>query len=557
MYNRDRVVWLHAVCRLPVWLISFQCGVLVIRFAAWLVLAVVVSSSSASERPNVLFLYADDWGWGDLACHGHPELKTPNLDRLAREGADFHQFNVCNPVCSPSRTAIVTGHFPARYSVHQHFASHEQNVQRGMPDWLDLSAPLMPRLFKQAGYRTAHYGKWHLSGGGIADAPHPQAYGYDDSAVYVGPGRHVFEGTEAEKMVQDAAAHDQIAACYLTTAATEHALRFIRQSGDSPFFVNLWLHETHHLVAATDDDKLAYPNTPEPQRTYYSAVTRADRQVGRLLDLLDELQLTERTIVIFSSDNGPEVSHPEPGQKFYYSVGSTGGLRGRKRSLYLGGVGTPLLVRWPGHVPAGRIDRDNLIAGVDFLPTLLAAAGIEPPAGYQADGENVLPLWRGEASRRGKPLFWEWQGNHSQAANWPVFAMRDGPWVLLADEAAERVELYDVLKDRGQQHNLASSQPERVASMLTAIRTWKSSLPTEPPKTAVSQADDPATRPRPANAAPDRTRAFARWDTNRDGQLSLDEYKSGLADPTRADERFKNFDDNRDGVLSRDEFVNP
>ena len=301
---------------------------MILRIALTLLVAAGIAIPCLADRPNILFVYADDLGWGDLGCHGHVEIKTPNLDRLAAEGTDFHQFTVCSPVCSPSRVAILTGHFPARYSVHQHFASHKQNVERGMPDWLDPSAPLLPKLLKQAGYKTAHYGKWHLSGGGVDQPPATTEYGYDDSAVYVGPGRHVFDGTRYGKLVQEAAAHDEVAAAYLSTAAVDHTLKFIRESGDAPFYINLWLHETHHLVAATEEDKRAYPETPEPQRTYYSAVTRADLQVGRVLSLIDELGKRDNTIVIFSSDNGPEVTHPNPGDKFYYSVGSTGGLRG-------------------------------------------------------------------------------------------------------------------------------------------------------------------------------------------------------------------------------------
>ncbi|MEZ5384941.1 MAG: sulfatase-like hydrolase/transferase [Prosthecobacter sp.] len=288
------------------------------RLLVLLVTFVLALDSSAAEKPNILFIYADDWGFGDLACHGHPHLKTPNLDRLAREGTDFHQFTVCNPVCSPSRTAIVTGQYPARHGVHQHFASHAENEARGMPDWLDPKAPLLPRILKEAGYATGHFGKWHLSGQGkdIA-APLPAEYGYDEAAVWTGPGRNVFEGTTIEKLAGDA--HDKQGASFLTTAAAEHVLRFIREAGEKPFYVNFWLHETHHLVSATDEDKKAYPDTAEPQRTYYAAVTRADKQVGRVLALLDELKISDRTLVIFSSDNGPENSHPEPGQKFYFT----------------------------------------------------------------------------------------------------------------------------------------------------------------------------------------------------------------------------------------------
>lgn len=150
--------------------------------------AIVTPTCAADTPPNILFIYADDWGWGDLACHGHPQIRTPNIDCLAREGTDFHQFTVCNPVCSPSCAAIVTGHFPARHGVHQHFASHQQNVERGMADWLDPKVTLLPRLLKEAGYTMGHFGKWHLSGGGIEDAPLPSAYGFDEAAILDGTG---------------------------------------------------------------------------------------------------------------------------------------------------------------------------------------------------------------------------------------------------------------------------------------------------------------------------------------------------------------------------------
>ncbi len=324
-------------------------------------------------RPNVVFIYADDLGFGDLACHGHPRIMTPNLDRIAKEGIDFWSFTVVNPVCSPSRTGIVTGQFPSRWGVHQHFAQHAENAARGMPDWLDTKAPLLPRVMKQAGYRTAHYGKWHLSGGGDDDAPLPPAYGYDDAKTWTGPGPHVFDGTNYRSDNPAAAPHDNTAASWLSVAATDHALKFIRESKNQPFYINLWLHETHHLVSATQDDKAIYLDVEEPHRTYYAAVSRADRQVGRVLGLLDELGIAKDTLIMFSSDNGPENSQTQPQQKFYYSQGSTGGLRGRKRSLLMGGVNVPFLVRWPAKIPAGRIDKQTALAGVDVFPTVLAA----------------------------------------------------------------------------------------------------------------------------------------------------------------------------------------
>ncbi len=510
----------------------------------------LVSSFAAPPRPNVVFIYADDWGFGDLACHGHPHLKTPNLDRLAREGTDFHQFTVCNPVCSPSRTAIVTGQYPARHGVHQHFATHAENVARGMPDWLDPKAPLLPRTLHEAGYTTAHYGKWHLSGQEKSmSAPLPAEYGYDDAAVWVGPGRSVFDGTS----LANVSAKD--GPIYQTTAATEHALRFIRGVKDKPFYLNLWLHETHHLVAASDEDKKEYPDTAEPQRTYYSAVTRADKQIGRVLALLDELKLAENTLVFFSSDNGPENSHAKPGEKFYHSVGTTGGLRGRKRSLYLGGVNVPFIVRWPGVVPAGRVDKTSVLAGVDVMPTILAALDLKAPAGYQSDGINVLAALKGEPFQREVPVFWEWRGPHSQEADWPTHAVRDGDHLLIHNADFTRVELYNVLTDREQQHNLASQNPELVTALKAKLDAWRKTLPT--PFKQAGGREPPAKPAPPTKKAPtvDRSAAFTRWDKNTDGILTLEEYTNGLAKKDDAPKRFQTFDQDRDGKLTREEFV--
>ena len=515
--------------------------------------------ANGATRPSFVFIYADDLGYGDLACHGHPSIKTPHIDRLAAEGTDFRSFTVAHPVCSPSRTAIMTGQFPSRWGVHQHFASHQQNVERGMPDWLDPQAPLLSCVLQEHGYRCGHFGKWHLSGGGIDGAALPTEYGFDDYAVWTGPGRHVFDGTDYAQLVRDAAAHDQVAASYISVAATDHAVEFIRASKDKPFYVNLWLHETHHLVSATDEDKAIYRDTPEPQRTYYAAVSRADRQVGRILDVLDELDLAGDTIIAFSSDNGPENSHPNPGQKFYYSVGSTGELRGRKRSLLLGGVGSPFVVRWPGHVPAGRVDRETPLSGVDVFPTFLAAAGVDGPKGYISDGENMLPALLGEGQTREKPLFWWWPGTHRDHA-WPAWGMRDGKWMLLIDETGKRVELYNVVADRPQANNLASQESPRVAEMRVSIEEWKATLPTEiDPRLQSKETGRQSSSRKPGSpAAPiDRNAVFDRKDANGDGQLTLKEYLDRFPDQDEGKRRFPNFDQDGDGVLSREEFVKP
>ncbi len=225
-------------------------------------------------------------------------------------------------------------------------------------------------------------------------------------------------------------------------------------------------------------------------------------------------------------------------------------------------------MRWPGRVPAGRVDPTSVLSGVDLLPTLLAAAHVPPPAGYESDGVNLLPAFRGEAFPRAKPIFWEWRGNHAKEANWPELAVREGDWGLLMTENGRRVELYDVIKDRAQQDNRAAAQPERVAALIRDLRAWKATLPPTKPQTGGAAAPSRPPRKKGATAAkktttptnrpaPDRAATFARWDTNHDGVLSREEYRDGLSNSANAANRFRNFDRNGDGRLSREEFVTP
>ena len=174
------------------------------------------------DKPNIIFIFADDLGWGDISKHGHPDIRTPNIDRLAEEGSEFYQFSVSNPVCSPSRAAVMTGQYPARNSVHRHFATPEHHDNFSMPDWLDKNVVTMPRILQQAGYKTAHFGKWHLTNRNIKDAPLPTEYGYDEAAVFNGPGPQ----TDTFKLYDD-------------------ATDFINRNKNVPFFINLWIHETH------------------------------------------------------------------------------------------------------------------------------------------------------------------------------------------------------------------------------------------------------------------------------------------------------------------------
>ncbi len=426
-------------------------------------------------RPNIVFIFADDWGWGDLGCRGNKWVKTPRLDRLASEGMEFHQFNVVNPVCSPSRVAAMTGQYPARWSVHQHFAEIELNQQRGMPDWLDPKAPMLARMLKKAGYHTGHFGKWHLTNRGAEGAPEPSAYGFDEWAAFNAPG-------------PQAGLHD----------TATNAAKFIQAHKDHPFYLNVWLHETHTPHVPTEESMKQHADLDEQKQVYAAVVTDGDNAVGQVLDALQKAGVEKNTIVIFSSDNGPESTgpkakkqhsaHSEHGLGTYYSVGETGGLRGRKRSLFEGGVRVPFIVRWPGHTPAGLVNKTTVLAAVDLLPTLCAAARVSLPGDYQPDGENMLPAFEGKKVSRRKPIYWEWRGTARPPDWWPRLAVREGDWKLYLDPSNNRAELYNQVRDRAEAHDLAAENPGLVSHLKQLAIQWKSTLPEHPDPACVSKA---------------------------------------------------------------------
>lgn len=502
-------------------------------------------------RPNIVFIFADDWGWGDLSCHGHPWLKTPNLDRMAQEGIDFQQFNVLNPVCSPSRVAAMTGRYPSRFGINSVFGDGGHSPE--MPDWLDGRAPTTARYLRAAGYRTGHFGKWHL--GNKHDSPPMDAYGFDESAVYHGPGPKITPHKIADRAVD-----------------------FIETNKDHPFFLNVWLHESHTAHSPTTASLAKWQHLEDERKRVYAAViTDGDNYVGQVLAALEKTGVARNTIVVFSSDNGPESTGDEnakgtPGKLgTYYSVGETGGLRGRKRSVFEGGVRVPFIVRWPGHAPAGVKNEKTVFTAVDLLPTFCAAAGVTPPPEAAIDGENLLAAFEGESTLRSKPVFWLHTGKSAEPDWWPRLAVREGKWKLVMNHGADRVELHDLDSDRAEEvgRDESKKRPEIVARLSKLALDWKATLPTKADPTCVSKDRGEQTTPPAADKIPNknavpsppspeqRAVAFKRWDTNRDDSLSLEEYKAGLQGRDNLEARFKNLDKNGDGHVSRDEFIGP
>ena len=441
-----------------------------------LLLAMLTTTVLAKEKPNILFIFADDWGWGDLSCHGHPYVKTPHIDRIAKEGTDFHRFTVASGVCSPSRAAVMTGHFPARYSIDGHFAWASSNASRNMPDWLNPKAPLLPRMLQDAGYATAHYGKWHISNNMITDSPLPSEYGYDEYGAFNCAG-------EQMPVHEDA----------------RNAVAFIEKSNKAgkPFFINLWVHEPHTPFHTVPKYRWRFQDLDEADNIYASVLSHADDRIGEILDTLDRLNISDNTLVVFSSDNGParavgvaelKLKH-DTATGVGYGIGGakgiTGGRKAYKGSLFEGGIGVPFIARWPKHIAAGKVDESSLISAVDLLPTFCEIAGAELPAGYVADGLSQVSVLMGQPKvKREKPLFWkmdnQWPGAEDKPNHWVGYAVVDQQWKLVTDRDLKYFELYDIAADPYEKNDLKDDHAEVVASLTKKLNDWKATLPAGP-----------------------------------------------------------------------------
>lgn len=442
----------------------------------------VSTIQAEQQKPNILFIFADDWGWGDLSCHGHPYVKTPNIDRLAKGGTDFHHFTVASGVCSPSRTAVMTGHFPARYNINGHFAWVKDNEKRNMPDWLSPDAPLLPRFLQEGGYATAHFGKWHLANDMIPDSPLPGKYGYDTYGAFNCAGEQMPVHEDARNVIA-----------------------FIEKSqrDNKPFFINMWMHEPHTPFHVLPKYRWRFPDLAAADNIYASVLSHADDRIGEVLDTLDRLGLTENTLVIFSSDNGPS-RDPNPGKlELFYdtatgagygnsaSKGITGGRKGYKASLFEGGICVPFIARWPGKIPAGKVDKSSLISAVDLLPTFCEVAGVKLPSSYAPDGISQLSTLLGTPKpNREKPLLWKisasWPAPQSRPDHWVSYAIVDQHWKLVTNEDASYMELYSISSDPFEKNDLKTDNPEIATQLLKKLEQWKNTLPAKADKTCFS-----------------------------------------------------------------------
>ena len=447
----------------------------------------VMAAVCAAERPNVIFVFIDDMGFGDLSCYGNKDIQTVNIDRLAAEGVRFEQFYVASPICSPSRVGITTGQYPARHLIHSYLNSRERNRKRGMRDFLDPEAPAVARIFRNAGYATAHFGKWHMGGGrDVDDAPLPQAYGFDESLVsFEGLGDRILPpgGLSEQSRALGRGAIRDVAKHEMTEIYVDRAIDFIERNRNNSFYLHLWLNDVHDRFFPIPELLAKFKRfAANPYRQqYFAVIDEMDRQLGRLFRKVDELGLGEETLLVLASDNGPTA------WKRYYDEGfdppgKTNGLRGRKWSLYEGGIREPLIVRWTGNAPSGRTNSTTVVNSVDLLPTFCSLAGLPVPDGG-LDGVDMSAAFRGERPTRAQPLFWEYGRDPSylrpglESDRSPALAVRDGNWKLLMNTDGSGVELYDFSEGFDETHNLAEQRPGIASRLRASLLRWWQSIP--------------------------------------------------------------------------------
>jgi arylsulfatase A len=432
------------------------------------------TSAAEAAKPNFICILADDLGYGDLACYGHPHVRTPHLDRLARDGLRLTSCYSAGANCSPSRCGLMTGRTPYRAGIHN-------QIPMLSPMHLRAEEITVASLLKAAGYSTCHVGKWHLNGMfNLPGQPQPGDHGFahwfstQNNCLpnHRDPYNFVRNGIPVGPQEGHAA-----------SLVADEAIHWLKSGRDKsqPFFLYVCFHEPHEPIRPDPRLVALYDLPDDPSRAaYYASIAQMDEACGRLFAALEEFTLADNTLVWFTSDNGPARTK-------WHNAGSAGPLREFKGHLYEGGIRVPGIIRWPGRVKAGGIN-DTPVCGVDLLPTLCQIANVAPPTDRPLDGTSILPLLEVRKFSRDQPLYWQFIYAQSD----PAVALRDGDWKILS-RTSERparpmasitddsnralksatlagYELYNLKTDIGETTDLASREPEKLRE-LTALVT--------------------------------------------------------------------------------------
>lgn len=424
------------------------------------------AQAPGNERTNVVLIYIDNVGWGDLACYGNPVTRTPNMDRLASQGVRLTDFYIPSSSCSPSRGALLTGRYPDRNGL-----MHQLSVQE---NWTGIGLPhserLLPEIMREHGYATALFGKWNI---GFAEGSRPTDRGFDEFIGCISGNcdyyTHVYNG----RLDMHVGTEPKRVEGYSTDIFADSAVDFIRRSSDGPFFLFVPFNAAHYpnrknkaagqpfLWQAPAEFFEVYgysPSTTVTEESYRAVMTALDAGVGRILQQLDTSGLTERTLVMLASDNGAWVGPRRP----ELEVASNAPFRDGRTSLYEGGVRTPCIIRWPGRLPANAVVREPLV-NMDLFMLALRAAGIDAPSDRTIDGRDPLPVLRDGAASPHRNIYFRYRG---------ISGLRQGRWKLVRQSESAPLELYDLQTDFAETRDLADERPALAQQLWSEFSDW-------------------------------------------------------------------------------------
>ncbi|MFL2841006.1 MAG: sulfatase-like hydrolase/transferase [Pseudohongiellaceae bacterium] len=428
--------------------------------ATGLIWLFITLSGYTQAYPNIVLIMADDLGYGDLGSYGATDIRTPSIDSIASEGILMTNFYSNAPICSPTRAALITGRYQQRYNIEEPFGGTTEQFG------LTATGHSLPQLLKNNGYETALVGKWHLGG---APETNPIAHGFDyffgfKNGGYIdyyfhdrGPDNPDLWENETQIKKEG----------YITDLITEHAIEFIEQNANQPFFIEVFYNAPHWPYQRPDQPSRSlnarhlYPDSEDTstREDYISMVEQMDQGVGNILATLTHLGLTENTIVIFTSDNGGEwLSRNDP-------------FSNRKLTVWEGGIRVPALITWPGEIPAGIISNQVGIT-MDLTASIIEATGTQLPTGLNLDGINLFPIASGKASEVDRTLYWRtsW-GNRNQRA------VRDGDWKLLIEDS--HVFVFNLSEDPGEHNDLANQRQDVARRLRLMHDNWAMSVTAE------------------------------------------------------------------------------
>ncbi len=422
----------------------------------------------AAEKPNILLIMIDDLGWMDLHCQGNEHLHTPRIDALAAQGMRFTSAYAAAPVCSPTRAAILTGQSPARLHLTNHLPHQDRFTPEKAPllpapmlDHLPLEHVTIAEHLKAAGYATGFFGKWHLYKGKESQfGPLAQGFEVNLGGCSFGGPPTFFDPYGIDFLP------DRKAGEYLPDRLADETIGFMRQKVEEkrPFFAALWTYTVHWPMEAPEPLLGKYRDRPLKgynDARYPAMIEAMDAAVGRVLDAVDALGITEETLVVFTSDNGA-----------FDGVGDNRPLRESKGYLYEGGIRVPMIVRWPGKVGKGEVTEVPVMS-TDLFPTILECAGAEPDPATPLDGESLLELLKGGGTLKREALFWHYPNYAFHGGNRLGSAMREGDFKLIENFDDGSVELYDLSKDLSEEKNLATTMPDVAERMKARLHAWR------------------------------------------------------------------------------------